>query len=101
MNSKLQNKLIKKYPQFFDYLKDHKGPIIPIQFGLECGDGWYWLLDQLMNSIYLYCKNNHKNIPHIHQIKEKFGGLRFYISGGNELINGMIWLYRPNIISYM
>lgn len=86
------NKLIKKYPEFFDYLKEDKsGMIMPMHFGIECDKGWYWLIENLMSTIYQYCKNNDKKIPDILQIKEKFGGLRFYIQGGNELIDGMIW----------
>jgi hypothetical protein len=92
MKVELQNKLIEKYPLFFEYLKEHNGPIIPIQFGFEISDGWYWLLEQLMEEIYNYCNSNDKKIPDIIQIKEKFGSLRFYIQGGDEMIDGMIWL---------
>jgi hypothetical protein len=92
MNQKLQNTLLTKYPEFFEYLKGYSGPIIPIQFGFEVGDGWYWLLDNLMENIQNYCKWN--NIPNIEvtQVKEKWGGLNFYYNGGNELISGMVWL---------
>jgi len=89
---KNQNLLIEKYPEFFKYLKDYKGPIIPIQFGFEVGDGWYWLIENLMKTIHSYCKLNKKPYPNITQIKEKFGGLRFYYEGGNDLIDGMVWL---------
>lgn len=92
MKSELQNKLIEKYPKFFDYLKNYDGPIIPIQFGFEVGNGWYWLLDELMGTIYDYCENNNKDVPCIHQIKEKYGSLCFYVGGANETIYGMIWL---------
>lgn len=40
-------------------------------FGVECGRGWAWLVVPLMQ----YCADH--DIP-ISQIKEKFGGLRFY-----------------------
>lgn len=91
MKAELQNELVRKYPKFFEYLKKHDGPIIPIQFGFECGDGWYWLLDNLMNSIYNYCENNKKEVPGITQIKEKYGYLCFYYFGGDNLIDGMVW----------
>jgi len=89
---KNQNILIEKYPKFFEYLKDLKGPIMPIVFGFECGNGWYWLLSNLMETIYSYCENNEKEIPNITQIKEKYGGLRFYYEGGDDKIDGMVWL---------
>ena len=113
MKAELQKKLVEKYPKFFQYLDENETPMIdpsepimdnvqklynqekivlPMQFGFECGDGWYWLIDQLMDTIYSYCRDNNKEVPHVIQIKEKFGGLRFYINGGNELIDGMIWL---------
>ena len=92
MTTELQNKLVEKYPLYFEHLKEHQGPIIPIQFGMECDDGWYWLIDQLMSEIYQYCIDNNRKIPHITQIKEKYGALCFYIMGGDELIHGMVWL---------
>ena len=70
---KNQNQLVEKYPEFFEYLKDHKGPIIPIQFGFECGDGWYWLISNLMGNVHTYCENNDIPIPNNTQIKEKIG----------------------------
>lgn len=66
MKAELQNHLIEKYREFFEYLEDHKGPIIPIQFGFECGDGWYMLLDELMANIKNHIwneNNNRKNRP--------------------------------------
>lgn len=139
MTAELQKKLIEKYPDFFKYLEKYEGPIMPIQFGFECGDGWYWLLDNLMEDIDSYVKNNQKRervknkflrwfvdlnlnrlnyrqakpfyklrhyiLDHaktetydrfgdvyITQIKEKFGTLRFYYNGGNDMISGMVWL---------
>ena len=57
-------------------------------FGLECGEGWYDLLDELCTKIEeeLDRTNDSKNeYPfQIDQIKEKFGGLRFYVSGGTD-----------------
>lgn len=93
MNLELENKLFNKYPKIF------VGKDLPIDeslmsFGIECGDGWYWLIDNLCESIQNYIDNNfHLNISQViaTQIKEKFGGLRFYYSNGNDLIDGMVW----------
>lgn len=93
------NNLIKKYPEFFEWVKEYreespKGPLFPIELGIECGKGWYWLLDNLLDSISTYIKNNPQlDIPlvKIVQIKEKFGGLRFYYEGGDDMIHGMVW----------
>ena len=92
MTTELENKLIEKYPHFFGYLKEYEGPIIPIQFGFECEDGWYTLLDTLMESITNHIEHaiEPKPIVNIHQIKEKFGGLCFYIGGASEYIHNII-----------
>jgi hypothetical protein len=93
MKTELQNQLVEKYPEFFTYLKDHtEGPIMPMSFGFECNDGWFTLIDTLMESIQNYVKWNLKGEEiQLIQVKEKFGGLRFYINGGNDMIRGMIW----------
>lgn len=53
-------------------------------FGIECGDGWKDLYSPLIDYVDKY---NQKHGPdstlEIHQIKEKFAGLRFYWSGNN------------------
>jgi len=46
----------------------------------NCDDGWTNLLDELCNKIYTHCRENHLDIPKVVQVKEKFGGLRFYIN---------------------
>jgi hypothetical protein len=156
MKTELQQKLLKKYPQFFredlkiytgekpmheevQELLDQKDIVLPIQFGFECGNGWYMLLDELMSEIDNHRKNENRNRQnefkykwmkdlsfylriktsakqkrlraigeyiyqkapkggrppisvHIDQIKEKFGGLRFYYSGGDKTIYGMVSL---------
>lgn len=91
MNIDLENKLVEKYSEFFEYLKEYDGPIMPIQFGFECGSGWYVILDTLMSNIQHYIKYNESDMKiNITQIKEKFGGLRFYYDGGNDYIDGMV-----------
>ena len=109
MKTDLQRNLLDKFPQFFtndrkiyvgegsmdeevNELLNQEEIVLPIQFGFECGDGWYWLLNNLMNTIQSYCKNNKKPIINVTQIKEKFGGLRFYYDGGDNKIDGMVWL---------
>jgi len=108
MKSELQQKILNKYPEFFtkDYkiytgekpiaeeiqeLLDQEKIIVPIQFGIETGNGWFWLLNNLLDTIQSYIKNNNKPNISITQIKEKFGGLNVYYTGGDELIDGMVW----------
>jgi hypothetical protein len=68
-------------------------------WGFECGDGWYDLIYTLCKDIQYHINNNflnlseeeQKNIQVIaDQVKEKYGGLRFYYSGGDDHIGGMV-----------
>ena len=109
MKTELQQTLLKKFPQLFtterkiytdeddiQELFNQDEIILPIQFGFECGDGWFMILDTLMNTIesHLNPENSwprKERIPfEIIQIKEKFGGLRFYYNGGDEEVRGMV-----------
>ena len=55
-------------------------------WGLECGDGWYNLIDTLCYM--LQFNTDHNRYPQVEatQVKEKFGGLCFYyqINAGKE-----------------
>jgi len=113
MRSELQQKLLKEYSHFFDVgnrkiytgenvvmdevfeLLNQKEIVLPIQFGFECDDGWYMLLEQLLYNIEWHLDPEpwprKERMPFtINQIKEKFGGLRFYYTGGDEFIHGMV-----------
>jgi len=51
-------------------------------YGFEVGDGWLLIIKELFDELLVLTKD----LPefHIDQIKEKFGDLRVYTSGGNE-----------------
>lgn len=92
MKIELQNKLYDKYPKIFKQ-KDLDIQQTAMCWGIDTGNGWYWLLDQLCDSIqrYIDC-NKHRDIEQVEatQVKEKFGGLCFYYQGGDDLIMGMV-----------
>jgi hypothetical protein len=159
MKAELQKKLSEKYYTFFKHLDDDGTPmidpfksigesihglisqkkmVVPMQFGFECEDGWYFLLNNLMGSIQWHIEQENerrdkeprikwldklswklrirtfhkikllkwigeriydkqpRGVPHLYfqvnQIKEKFGGLRFEYSGGDDYIDGMVAL---------
>jgi len=63
--------------------------------GFCCGEGWWPILTNLCANIqhHLDWKNKKSEvIPQVTvaQIKEKFGGLRFYYDGGDDQIQGMV-----------
>ena len=108
MKTELQKKLLKKYAEFFTTdrkiyvgekpimeevteMLNQKEIVLPIQFGIECESGWFELINELLDAIQHYCKDNNKPFINITQIKEKMGGLRIYYTGGDELIDGMVW----------
>ena len=52
-------------------------------FGIECGDGWKSLYQPIIDYINSYNNIRDDSFIHIDQIKEKFGGLRFYWGAEN------------------
>ena len=110
MSPEKNEALCKKYPKIFKFNGDLQSRQ-PIAWGFECGDGWYDILDVLCNGI-------QNEVDHVVrqqrfqledgklkpedavpeedlqfvavQVKEKFGGLRFYGVGGNDRVWGMI-----------
>lgn len=63
--------------------------------GFAVGEGWWPILEKLCASIQSHIDWKEKQgnpIPQVTvaQIKEKFGGLRFYYDGGDDQIYGMV-----------
>ena len=75
--------------------------------GFAIGKGWWVIVDALMGQIQWHIDNSIKNNKWdlendktnvrpiiqqvtVEQIKEKFGGLRFYYQGGDEYIHGLV-----------
>lgn len=82
---KFAERMEKTYPKMF---ADKYG-------GFAVGAGWYPILEALCSNIqhYIDWKNREKEVvPQVvvEQIKEKFGGLRFYYNGGDDEISGMV-----------
>ena len=68
-----KEELLKKYEHMLT--KDERYAIR--MFGIECGDGWRTILENLFANIQLLIDGGAPMIE-LHQVKEKFGGLRFY-----------------------
>jgi hypothetical protein len=94
MKQELDELLCERYPKMMvNRNKDMKETCMC--WGFECGDGWFNILDQLMSNIqhHIDWKNKKEEIiPQVtlDQVKEKFGTLRFYYSGGDDIIDGMV-----------
>lgn len=91
MDEKLEKELYKKYPKLFRQ-KDLSMQETCMNWGIETGTGWYWIIDQLCSCIQDYIDANNKPQAEFVQVKEKFGQLRVYIDNADEYIRGMISL---------
>jgi len=69
--------------------------------GFSVGKGWYPILERLCRNIQQHIEwkqeqkekfNRGEGCPQVvvEQIKEKFGGLRFYYRGGDDKVDGMV-----------
>ena len=103
MTKRLEKKLMKKYPLI---LKDMYGDpkITSMAYGISCRDGWYFLLDTLLETIQDHIDYRSKIIslkvaestePFVmqvfaRQIKEKYGELVVYYMGGDDYIRDLI-----------
>jgi len=89
MNNKLQKQLYDKYPKIFAE-KDLPMSQTCMCFGIETGDGWYWLIDKLCLMLQWDINNNKHSQITASQVKEKYGTLRFYTNGDDGKQRGMI-----------
>ena len=94
MNEKLDELLCQRYPKMM--VNREKSMMETCMcWGFECGDGWFNILDQLMGNIqhHIDWKNKKEEVVAqvtLNQVKEKFGTLRFYYSGGDDYIDGLV-----------
>ena len=93
--------LCERYPEIF---KDRRGdPKETLMcFGFECSDGWFDIIDTLCKNIQHHLAyhraRGHTTTEEFEekfqvravQVKEKFGGLRFYVNNEDEYIRGLI-----------
>tara|TARA_R110001592_G_C13151610_1_gene748203 strand:+ start:1736 stop:2194 length:459 start_codon:yes stop_codon:yes gene_type:complete len=111
MKEELQQKLFKNYPDLFAQ-KNLSIQESCMPWGICCGDGWFELIDLLCSHIQNRIKNVNRNIDYklkengptlipynpgylkceVTQVKEKFGGLRFYVDCNDDYIDGLISL---------
>lgn len=85
MKKELQKKLYKKYPKLFRQ-KDLPMSQTCMCWGITCGNGWYKLIDGLCAGIVRI-----DAAVEAVQVKEKFGGLRFYTGGIAKKNSDAIW----------
>jgi|688.fasta_scaffold804091_1 hypothetical protein len=95
MSPELEEKLVTDFSELFHRIRTH--PTTNTRYyGCETGDGWFQLVYQLCDTISSYVKHEKEQgrdvAVKVLQVKEKFGGLRFYIEGGDDFVRGAIEL---------
>jgi hypothetical protein len=82
MTPEREQELIEKYPDLFRD-KNAPPPESLMCFGCECGDGWFAIIDAACDLISRHVKGKpeYAGFRWV-QIKEKYGTLRLYSSGG-------------------
>ena len=90
MSPELESRLYEKYPEIFRQ-KDLPVTDSAMGWGIDCGDGWFTIIDLLCNNIQHHLKY-HPELKQVEaaQVKEKFGQLCFYTDGSDEYVTGLI-----------
>jgi hypothetical protein len=82
MTEKNTKKLINRFPDIFRNISY-----------IECDDGWFDIIFDLCKDLQHEINNSGCEQVVALQVKEKFAGLRFYASGGNEVTSAIIDKY--------
>ena len=82
MRKELQDKLYEQFPKLYAQ-KDLDMQQTCMCWGICCGDGWYNIIEDLSRKL------EPLGVEAV-QVKEKFGGLRFYLNGYNETASKLI-----------
>lgn len=101
MRNELEQKLKERYPLVFRDLrnKDISARQSCMVFGIECGDGWFEVIDDLCSKIEpliakMVDSGDEQSVLYGHpcasQVKEKFAGLRFYMTWATQEIQDLI-----------
>jgi len=59
-------------------------------FGIGCGDGWFELIWDLCADLELIARQQGRPVPAASQVKEKYGGLRFYVRSASHEMHDRI-----------
>jgi hypothetical protein len=105
MDQELQNQLFEKYPELFSN-KSLGIKSSCMAWGIDCNNGWHdiissvcWMIKGHEDNIVWQTEYKQKTEPDYQsdyfpvkfdQVKEKYGGLRLYFSGGDEYVEGLV-----------
>ena len=89
MNQELTQKLYDDFPELFRG-KDKSMRETLMCFGFDCRDGWFRIIYELSSDIMKLSEQAGTEPPEVVQVKEKFGGLRYYVHGATQAIDSRI-----------
>lgn len=78
-------RIMQNWPQVYGSIYSH-GTTSSLAEGFQCGPGWYPLIDRLSADIAAILDEMPLAAFRVLQVKQKFGGLRFRVTGSNERI---------------
>jgi len=93
MNKELTEKLYNHFPELY-WQHDLDMKKTAMFWGFDVGDGWFDLLYELSEKLQPLVNDINNKYEQftfaVVQVKEKFGGLRFYVNGASDEINDLI-----------
>ena len=84
MNEDLERRLKAKHPILLRALRDRRFRQPIGYYGIECGEGWCALIDDLCTQIDSVVKREGLRYAQVQQVKEKPGFLEFYLGMDEE-----------------
>ena len=91
MREELEQRLVERWPAWFNVEGNIRETLMP--FGFAHGDGWFdlvWRLCERLEPLVAAEEAETGRSFHVLQVKEKFGGLRFYTNFNNDAISALI-----------
>lgn len=88
MRKELDDLLCQRYPAIFSE-RGMSAEESGMHWGFACGDGWFDLIETFCAQVQLNVEQNDMPPVVANQVKEKWGTLSIYYTGGNEITEGM------------
>lgn len=99
MRAELDRQLYEKYPDIFRQ-KDLPMTQTAMCWGIDCGDGWFEIIDTLCGWLTTLKKFTGAQVEAT-QLKEKFGSMRFYYSVANCRLKDIVFPVIKEMILFM
>jgi hypothetical protein len=91
MRDELRQRFVDRWPTWFNFGGDPRHTLM--HFGFQHGDGWFdllWCLCERLEPVVAAAEKESGRPFEVLQVKEKFGGLRFYANYTNDAISTLI-----------